>query len=194
MLATIRDFLFPSFQEDEEDEDEEEAEVTPLPKTNDPAILPIFHEEDKLSVSIPKKRLRKETPHPAAKLGDRAIPGDLLQRGLDRIAAVRTNNVTYLLSDDKTTLTVNVPKTRKRRKDYHVAHYENLTDLLADIRETMKDDGFTWMDSLRMASEYPLFFWDCMFHFLGQVELVDAAFNGEGERRSSRRRRIVIKK
>jgi len=122
-----------------------------------------------LGESLPKKRPREvETS-----LNGRDTPIDLVEKGTFRIASLK--KATYSVNPDKTKLTINLPKrgSKKRRKNYVMDYYSDMDALAEAIQKEMDFDKFKSMDSVRMAAEYPNFFWNGMFHCLGKIDVFD---------------------
>lgn len=118
-------------------------------------------------------------------LNGRDTPIDLVTKASFRIAHIK--DAQYSLNPDKSFLTVNLPK-KSKRKDYVMPLYETLDELMEDVRQEMEFDQFESMDSVRLAAEYPNFFWNGMFHTLGKITVLDKELEKQGLLQRKRRR------
>ena len=135
-----------------------------------------------------KKMKKKEsTTTVAPSLQGRETPIDLLEKGTFRFSHIA--NAEYCVNPDKNLLTVTLPKTRNKKKTYEMEYYRTL-DLLAEaIRKEMEYDQFETMDALRLACEYPYFFWNGMFHCLGRANVFEKEMQERGIQTSGKRRK-----
>lgn len=116
-------------------------------------------------------------PPPAPSLAGRETPIDLLEKGTFRVRQVHAAQ----FSVEGTLLTVNIPKQhKKRRKDYVMQLYASVPALMDDICEAMAYDRFETMTAVQLAAEYPVFFWNGMFHCSGQVDVLEAQMQKHG--------------
>lgn len=129
-----------------------------------------------------KKRIKEER----ISLNGRDPPIDLLTKATFRIAHIK--DAQYSINPDQRHLTVNLPKGRKR-KDYVMPWYDSMDALMEDIEKEMQFDQFTSIDSVRLAAEYPNFFWNGMFHTIGQLSVLDAQLEKRGLLTKTRKRR-----
>jgi hypothetical protein len=158
-------------------EEEENEESLPKEESSRSTIAPL------------KKRNRTTEDTPLISLHGRDTPIDLLEKASFRISHAK--DAVFGVNPSSKSLTVNLPKrgSRTKRKDYVMPMAADLDALMADVKEQMELDEFTTMDSVRLAAEYPYFFWNGMFHCLGNMSVLDAKMHAAGIDNGKRRRR-----
>lgn len=170
--------------EEEEDAKEEEAEMDA--------------QTDQSSLPVKKKMLKrnvKANDDTANGLNNRPTPLDLATKADFRIS--NRHLAEYSINSKDKTLNVNFVKqhSKRRRKNYVMDLYETTDDLLVAIKEEMLKDGFLQMNHQRLAAEYPFFFWNGMFHCLGNVNILDGLMQKAGiqvETKRNRQKRIKL--
>lgn len=141
-------------------------------------------------VVVTQKKKRKRVER--ISLRGRNTPIDLLEKASFRISNLE--KATYSVNPDKSFLTVNLPKQRSKnkRKDYVMEYFPSIKELLNAISQEMLFDEFESMDSVRLAAEYPHFFWNGMLHTLGQITLLDTELKKQGLLLPRKRRRATL--
>jgi hypothetical protein len=137
-------------------------------------IKGFFFSDSPLTAEEKKKKRVKDEEEERISLCGRDTPIDLVEKASFRVAHI--NDAQYTVNPDRRYLTVNLPKQHRRnkRKDYVMPLCGTMEELMSDIKEEMEYDGFASMDSIRLAAEYPNFFWNGMFLTLGSVSVLDA--------------------
>lgn len=169
-------------EEEEEDDKQEQEQEAEMDAQTDQSSLP-----------IKKKMLKRSVENNTIGLNNRPTPLDLETKADFRIT--NRHLAEYSLNSKEKTLNVNFVKqhSKRRRKNYVMELYETMDDLTTAIKEEMAKDGFLQMNHRRLAAEYPFFFWNGMFHCLGNVHILDGLMQKAGievETRRSRQKRI----
>jgi hypothetical protein len=134
-----------------------------------------------------EKTLKVKKYEQLPSLRNRDTPIDLLTKASFRIA--KRKHAQYSVNPDKSFLTVILPKrgSKTKTKEYVMPLYDSLGLLFNDVKEAMEYDEFDTMDAMRLAAEYPNFFWNGMFHTLGSIEGLEHQMSEYGI--SSKRKR-----
>jgi hypothetical protein len=177
MMEWVKGFVVNTFFLNERQHRDESPDVSPRK---------VEHVEmKKRDAPSPQEEETRTSPS----LNGRSTPADLVGKASFRIKHIK--DAQYTLHNNNEVLIVNLPKRKRKnvRKNYVMPYYKDLETLCGQIQEDMEYDGFRTMTSFQLAAEYPFYFWNGMFHCLGNLETLESKMRENGIETKAKRRR-----